>query len=131
MPEELIGQERAGVSSHKGDCLEREMPEQKNVPASPGAVSLAIRSIPETCSWPLCSTAGDRESRHLQIILEVRLCYVIVPPLGSLLESVRFIHPPLGWLVPLWDRFVLPSGMMLWPFLESNSLYTSIISPYK
>ena len=51
--EELIGQEKAGVSSHKGSWLEREMTEQKNIPASPGAVSLVTRSILETCIWPL------------------------------------------------------------------------------
>ena len=74
MSEELIGQEQAVASSLKGAWLEGEMTEQKNVPVSPGAVSLVTRSILETCSWPLCSTVRYQESRHLQVISEVGLC---------------------------------------------------------
>ena len=128
--EELIGQEQAGVSSHKGDWVEGEMTEQKNVPARPGAVSLATRSILETCRWPLCSTARYRESRHLQVISEVRLCLLqYCSPLG-LTSGVGLVYPPsCGTAGSPQDRFVLPSGM-LWPFLKSVSftLYQYYIS---
>ena len=44
--EELIGQEQAGVSSHKGDWSEGEMTEQKNIPASPGTCELGDQKHP-------------------------------------------------------------------------------------
>lgn len=119
------GAGRAGTGrceQPEGDCSEEEMAEQKNVPGS-----LGTRSILETCSWPRCRTAGYRESRHLQVISEVRLCDFIGALLGSLLEWVRFIRPPRGWLKaqlatavgathtdgPSWQRgghYVRPEG---------------------
>ena len=114
--EELIGQEQAGVSSHRGDGSEGEMPEQKNVPASPGAVSLAIRSIPETCSWPLCSTARYRESRHLQMVSEVRLSLLRYCSPFGLTFGVGYVYPPTSGMAgsplgsvcpPLWEALAL------------------------
>ena len=120
MSEELIGQEQAGVSSHKGDWVEGEVTEQKNIAVSPGAVSLATRSILETCSRALCSRARYREPRHLQVISEVRLFTVLFHIWAVFWRQFGLSAKPLvGWIpsglvCPLfWDALALSEICLL------------------